>query len=130
MSQTNQHARHAIEVDVECRFVEEKSSPEQNRYLFYYVISISNKGSVATKLLTRHWIITDGNNKVQEVRGEGVVGEQPHLQPGEKYRYSSAAMIETSVGTMRGEYQMIDDEGEKFDVPIDQFVLSIPRTLH
>lgn len=130
MSQTKQHLRHAVEVTVECQFIEEKSSPEQNRYLFSYVVSISNKGSVATKLLSRHWVITDANNKTQEVKGKGVIGEQPRLQPGEQYRYSSATIIETSVGIMRGKYKMVDDDGETFDVPIKQFVLSIPRTLH
>ncbi|NJD08509.1 MAG: Co2+/Mg2+ efflux protein ApaG, partial [Methylococcaceae bacterium] len=82
------------------------------------------------RLLGRHWIITDANGKVQEVHGEGVVGEQPHLEPGESFRYTSAAMIETPVGFMQGEYRMLTDEGEPFDAEIPAFTLAVPRTLH
>ena len=126
MSSTPYH----IEVEVQTSYIEEQSSPENNRYVFAYTITIHNTGSVAAKLLTRHWIITDSNGKTQEVRGEGVVGEQPHLTPGERFQYTSGTMIETSVGSMRGSYQMIADDGVKFDAEIPAFTLSIPRTLH
>ncbi|BAZ95242.1 protein ApaG [Thiohalobacter sp. COW1] len=126
MSSTPYH----IEVEVQTSYIEEQSSPEDNRYVFAYTITIHNTGSVAAKLLTRHWIITDSNGKTQEVRGEGVVGEQPHLTPGERFQYTSGTMIETSVGSMRGSYQMIADDGVEFDAEIPAFTLSIPRTLH
>ncbi|RRQ22324.1 Co2+/Mg2+ efflux protein ApaG [Thiohalobacter thiocyanaticus] len=126
MSSTPYH----IEVEVQTTYIEEQSSPEDNRYVFAYTITIRNTGSVAAKLLTRHWIITDSNGKSQEVRGEGVVGEQPHLEPGGSFQYTSGTMIETSVGSMRGSYQMIADDGVEFDAEIPAFTLSIPRTLH
>lgn len=119
-----------IQVNVETQYVEEQSAPDYGRYVFAYTITIKNEGNVPARLLTRHWIITDANNKVQEVKGEGVVGEHPHLQPGEKFRYTSGTMIETSVGSMRGSYQMIADDGVEFDAEITPFTLSIPRTLH
>lgn len=111
-------------------YIEAQSSPAIDRYVFAYTITIKNLGTVPAKLIRRHWLITDANGKVQEVRGEGVVGEQPRLLPGEYFRYTSAAMIETPVGVMRGNYQMISDEGEAFDAEIPEFTLSIPRTLH
>lgn len=119
-----------IKVKVRTNYIETQSSPGDNRYVFAYTITIQNEGKVSAKLLTRHWIITDGNGKVQEVRGEGVVGEQPELSPGESYEYTSGTMIETSVGTMGGSYQMIDERGNLFDAQIPEFVLSVPRTLH
>ncbi|MGD2171701.1 MAG: Co2+/Mg2+ efflux protein ApaG [Gammaproteobacteria bacterium] len=119
-----------IQVDVETRYIEEQSNPEQNYYVFAYTITIQNKGQQAAQLLTRHWVITDSNQKVQEVRGEGVVGEQPHLKPGEQFVYTSGTMLETAVGTMRGSYQMRADDGSHFDAEIDEFVLSTPRVLH
>lgn len=119
-----------IKVEVETNYVGSQSSPEDNRYVFAYTITIRNAGRLSAKLLTRHWIITDGNGKVQEVRGEGVVGEQPELAPGESYEYTSGTMIETAVGTMGGSYQMIDERGDLFDARIPEFVLSAPRTLH
>ena len=122
--------REIIKINVETNYIEAQSSPEDNRYVFAYTITIQNKGHLRAKLLTRHWIITDGNGKVQEVRGEGVVGEQPELAPGEIYEYTSGTMIETAVGTMGGSYQMIDETGELFDAKIPEFVLSAPRTLH
>jgi ApaG protein len=122
--------RYNIEVDVETAFVDEQSDPEQDRYVFAYTITIRNVGEVAARLLTRHWVITDSNGRIQEVRGEGVVGEQPHLEPGEGFRYTSAAMIETPVGSMHGSYQMLADDGTQFDADIPAFSLSIPRTLH
>lgn len=112
------------------QYIEAQSSPEQNRFVFAYTITITNVGSVPARLLTRHWLITDGNGKVQEVNGEGVVGEHPHLNPGDSFRYTSAAMIETQVGVMQGKYKMLSDNGENFNALIPKFTLSIPRTLH
>ena len=111
-------------------FIASQSVPEQERFVFAYTITITNCGEVPAKLLSRHWLITDANGKIQEVRGEGVVGEQPYLRPGESYRYTSGAMLETPVGTMQGTYSMRSDDGEDFDAPIPRFTLSIPRTLH
>lgn len=119
-----------IKVEVETRYVEEQSLPEQGRYIFAYAVTIENVGKVPAQLLSRHWIITDANNKTQEVRGEGVVGEQPRLKPGERFRYTSGTMLGTPVGSMQGTYQMIADDGVEFDADIPAFVLSIPRTLH
>jgi len=119
-----------IKVDVETRYIEEQSNPEQNYFVFAYTITIQNQGRLTAQLLTRHWVITDSNHKVQEVRGEGVVGEQPVLKPGEQFVYTSGTMLETSVGTMKGSYQMESDDGSKFDATIDEFVLSTPRILH
>ena len=119
-----------IQVDVETRYIEDQSNPDQNYYVFAYTITILNKGEQPAQLLTRHWVITDSNHKVQEVRGDGVVGEQPVLKPGEQFVYTSGTMLETSVGTMRGSYQMKADDGSRFDAVIDEFVLSTPRVLH
>ena len=123
-------SEYRIQVDVETAYIESQSTPEQNRYVFAYTITIHNAGSVAAKLLTRHWLITDANGKVQEVRGDGVVGEQPHLRPGESFQYTSGTMIETPVGSMSGSYQMLADDGTRFDAEIRPFSLSVPRTLH
>ena len=119
-----------IQIDVQTQYIEEQSNPDQDYYVFAYTITIMNKGDQAAKLLNRHWIITDSNHKVQEVRGEGVVGEQPHLKPGEQFVYTSGTMLETSVGTMRGSYEMQSEDGHLFDASIDEFVLSTPRVLH
>jgi ApaG protein len=119
-----------IAVTVQTRFLKEQSAPDDNRYVFAYTINIANAGSVPARLLTRHWIITDANGKVQEVRGDGVVGEQPWLRPGDDFNYTSGAVLETAVGTMRGSYQMLADDGRRFDAAIPQFILSIPRTVH
>jgi len=119
-----------IEIGVETRYVEEQSDPDSDRYVFAYTITISNTGAEPAKLLNRHWVITDANGKVQEVRGQGVVGEQPHLEPGEQFQYTSGTVIETPVGTMEGEYEMVTDRGDAFVAPIGRFTLSIPRTLH
>ena len=125
-----QTMQYNITIEVETTYVREQSLPEQNRYLFAYTITITNTGSIPVQLLSRHWVITDANNKVQEVRGEGVVGEQPHLTPGESFRYTSAAMLETPVGCMQGEYQMIADDGVEFEAEIPAFNLSTPHTIH
>jgi len=119
-----------ITVDVEPYYIEDQSEPHQNRYVFAYTVHIQNNGSVAAKLVSRHWIITDANGKIQEVRGQGVVGEQPLLQPGEAFQYTSGAVLDTSVGTMRGFYQMMGEDGNQFNAEIPRFTLSIPRTLH
>ena len=122
--------QYKIRVEVETTYIQDQSAPDDNRYVFAYTITITNQGSIAAQLLNRHWIITDANNKVQEVRGEGVIGEQPYLQPGDSFRYTSAAMIETPVGCMQGEYQMIADDGFEFDAEIPAFNLATPNTLH
>ena len=126
----NESALNDIKVDVETRYIEDQSDPEQNYYVFAYTITIQNVGRQAAQLLTRHWVITDSNQKVQEVRGDGVVGEQPLLKPGEQFVYTSGTMLETAVGTMKGSYQMLADDGSRFDANIDEFVLSTPRVLH
>src|SRR5690606_7772721 len=109
---------------------EAESSPETNRSVFAYTITIRNDGAEPAKLLSRHWIITDAHGEMQEGRGDGGVGEEPHQSPRASDRYTSAVMIETPVGTMRGEYQMVADDGERFDAEIPLFTLAIPRTLH
>lgn len=121
---------HGIRVDVVTSYVEEQSNPGDGRFVFSYTITIRNEGDVPAKLLTRHWIITDANGKVQEVNGEGVVGEQPYLQPGEGFRYSSGAILETPVGAMQGSYRMVADDGQHFDAPIAPFRLAMPGLLH
>lgn len=121
---------YSIKVDVETAYIGEQSIPDLHRYVFAYTVTIKNTGSLPAKLLTRHWIITDANGKVQEVRGEGVVGEQPYLRPGEDFQYSSGTMLETPVGSMRGSYQMLADNGVEFDAEIPAFTLSLPYTLH
>jgi ApaG protein len=119
-----------IEVQVTTRYLDDQSQPHENRYVFAYTITIKNRGQHPARLMSRHWIITDANGKVQEVRGDGVVGEQPWMRPGDDFQYTSGAVLETSVGTMRGSYQMVADDGTQFDAPIPEFTLSIPRTLH
>ena len=119
-----------IRIQVATSYVDEQSEPEQDRYVFAYTITISNAGDTAAQLLSRHWVITDANGKVQEVSGDGVVGEQPHLQPGEEFRYSSGAVLETPVGAMQGLYRMQADDGVNFDAPIAPFTLAVPGLLH
>ena len=119
-----------IEINVETRYLEAQSDPSDDRYVFSYTITIRNIGRVPAQLVSRHWLITDSNGKTQEVRGQGVVGEQPHLQPGQGFRYSSGAVIETPVGSMQGSYQMRADDGLEFDAPIPAFRLAKPGILH
>ena len=119
-----------ITVSVDTRFLDEQSAPAEQRYAFAYTITIANHGTVGARLLSRHWIITDGNGNVREVHGEGVVGEQPWVRPGADYEYTSGAVLETALGTMHGSYQMVADDGTHFDALIPAFVLSIPRVLH
>ena len=122
--------KYAIEVTVETQFLPEQSDPTDERYLFAYRIRVTNTGTVAAQLISRHWIITDAEGKIEEVRGLGVVGKQPLLQPGEGFEYSSGCPLPTPVGTMKGTYQMVAEDGTRFDVPISEFVLAVPRTLH
>lgn len=122
--------KNKIIVEATPQYIESQSSPNEDRYVFAYTITITNVGIIPAKLLSRHWLITDSNGKTQEVRGEGVIGEQPYLKPGESFRYSSGAMIETPVGVMQGKYLLISDSGENFKASIPKFTLSIPRTLH
>jgi ApaG protein len=119
-----------IRVEVETSYVEEQSDPRDKRFVFSYTITIRNEGEVPARLLTRHWIITDANGNVKEMRGDGVVGEQPYLKPGQGFRYSSGAVIETPVGTMHGTYQMVADDGRQFDAAIAPFRLAMPGVLH
>jgi ApaG protein len=122
--------KHSIDVQTRVTYLQDQSDVEQNRYVFAYTITITNNGTAAAQLISRHWIITDSNNLVQEVRGEGVVGEQPRLKPGESFSYTSGAAIATSAGTMRGSYQMVADDGDEFDATIPEFALVMPGTLH
>ncbi len=119
-----------ITIQVATSYVDDESEPEADHYVFAYTITISNRGDVAAQLISRHWIITDANGKVQEVNGDGVVGEQPLLHPGEKFRYSSGAVLETSVGAMQGLYRMEADGGVGFDALIAPFTLAVPGLLH
>ena len=121
---------YAIDIDVATRYLDDQSEPEQDRYVFAYTIHIRNNGKVPARLLGRHWVITDANGKVEEVTGEGVVGEQPWLRPGDDFCYTSGAVLETHLGTMHGSYEMLADDGTRFDAPIPEFILSVPRTLH
>nr|WP_288454687.1 Co2+/Mg2+ efflux protein ApaG [uncultured Pseudomonas sp.] len=122
--------RYQIDVNIVTRYLPEQSQPEQNRFAFAYDVTIHNAGELPAKLLTRHWIITDGNGQVQEVRGAGVIGEQPLIAPGESHRYSSGTLMATKVGTMQGSYQMLADDGQRFDAPIAPFRLAMPGALH
>ena len=119
-----------FDIAVDTCFLDDQSAPEEGRFVFAYTIHIRNDGKVPARLLGRHWLITDGNGKVKEVVGEGVVGEQPWLRPGEGFEYTSGAVLETDIGTMRGSYDMLADDGTRFAAPIPPFTLSIPRTLH
>jgi ApaG protein len=122
--------RSAIKIDVVTRYLAEQSAPAENRFVFAYTITINNRGLHAVQLLSRHWRITDANNRVQEVRGEGVVGEQPLIEPGKSYTYTSGSMLETAVGTMEGDYEMIGSNGHRFNAPIPVFSLAQPGALH
>ena len=119
-----------IHIHVATDYVDDQSEPDADRYVFAYTITISNQGQVPATLMGRHWIITDANGKVQEVNGDGVVGVQPHLNPGEQFRYSSGAVLETPVGAMQGLYRMETDNGASFDAPIAPFTLAVPGLLH
>ena len=121
---------HEIAVSAQTQYLPDQSDEKAERYVFAYTITIRNAGSVAAQLVSRHWVITDAEGLVQEVRGLGVVGAQPTLAPGESFEYTSGASIATPVGTMRGSYQMLAADGTRFEAPIPEFTLSIPRVLH
>lgn len=127
MSETE---KYRIQVEAAAEFIPAQSDPDDERHVFAYHITITNTGSLAAQLLSRHWIITDGSGDRQEVRGEGVVGEQPRLAPGEQFRYTSGSVLKTPVGTMHGSYQMVAEDGTRFDAPIPAFTLAMPRVLH
>lgn len=122
--------KYQISINVDTAYLAEQSDPSADRYVFAYTITIANTGTVAAQLISRHWIITDAENVVQEVKGLGVVGEQPLLRPGESFEYTSGTALATPVGTMRGTYQMVAEDGNKFDAEIPAFTLSMPRVLH
>jgi len=125
-----QEKQYDVAVSSQTQYLAEQSDEANGRYVFAYTMTIRNAGSVAAQLISRHWIITDSQGLVQEVRGLGVVGAQPLLQPGETYEYTSGASIATPVGTMRGTYQMVAEDGTRFEAEIPQFTLSVPRILH
>jgi len=122
--------KYRIEIHPMPQFIPDQSDPENDRYVFAYTITIKNVGSVPAQLISRHWIITDANNEVQEVRGIGVVGKQPLLQPGESFQYTSGSALTTPIGTMKGTYQMVAEDGTHFEAVIPEFVLATPRALH
>lgn len=122
--------KYQIEVLPMPQYLAEQSDPENDRYVFAYTITIRNTGQIAAQLVSRHWVITDANNAVQEVRGLGVVGKQPLLQPGESFEYTSGSSLTTPIGTMKGSYQMVAEDGSHFEAEIPEFVLASPRALH
>lgn len=122
--------RHQINVNAVAEYLADQSRPDDGQYVFAYHITLINAGTVTAQLLSRHWIITDGNGKIQEVKGQGVVGEQPVLKPGQAFRYTSGCVLETPVGTMQGSYQMVAEDGETFDAAIAPFMLAMPHALH
>jgi ApaG protein len=123
-------SKYDITIVPKATYVEDQSDPSKDQYVFAYTITISNTGNIPAQLISRHWIITDANGKVLEVKGLGVVGQQPLLKPGESFEYTSGTHLETAVGTMHGTYQMIAEDGQQFDAPIPSFTLSVPRILH
>lgn len=122
--------KYEMKVTARIAYIPAQSDVQNSRYVFAYTITIKNIGNVTAQLISRHWIITDANNQLQEVRGLGVVGEQPRLRPDESFEYTSGTAIATPVGTMRGTYQMVAEDGSQFDAPIPEFTLSVPRVLH
>lgn len=122
--------RYQVDVSVATRFLAEQSQPEHNRFAFAYTITVRNNGSLPARLLSRHWVITDGDGHVEEVRGEGVVGQQPLIDAGKSHSYSSGTVMTTKVGTMQGTYQMLADDGKRFDAIIKPFRLAVPGALH
>jgi ApaG protein len=122
--------RYGIEVSVKPAYLADQSDPAKSQFVFAYTITIVNTGSVTAQLISRHWVITDAEHHVQEIKGLGVVGQQPVLKPGERFEYTSGASIPTPVGTMRGSYHLVAEDGHAFEAPIETFTLSVPRTLH
>jgi ApaG protein len=130
MPRMEEIVKHGIVIQTQVNYLPEQSDEAGNRFVFSYTITIINLGQATAKLISRHWIITDAHNHVQEVRGQGVVGEQPVLKPSQSFEYTSGTVLTTQVGTMRGSYQMQAEDGSQFEVEIPQFVLSVPRVLH
>ncbi len=126
----NDEVNYDIRVSVSTQYIEAESNAEASRFVFAYTILIENKGDIPAKLLSRHWIITDANNRTQEVKGKGVIGEQPYLKPGQSFQYTSGTMLETPVGSMQGTYQMVADDDHHFDAIIEPFSLALPRMLN
>jgi ApaG protein len=122
--------KYEITVAAEAAYLADQSDPSRHQYAFAYTITLTNTGTVAAQLLSRQWIITDSDHHVQEVKGMGVIGQQPRLAPGESFEYTSGASIATPVGTMRGAYQMVAEDGHSFEAAIPVFTLSVPRVLH
>ena len=122
--------KYAVSVSAKTRYIADQSDEAKDRFVFSYTVTIRNSGTMPAQLISRHWIITDSSNKVQEVRGLGVVGAQPLLKPGEHFEYTSGTALATPVGTMSGSYQMVAEDGTQFDAPIPEFSLSVPRVLH
>ena len=122
--------RYQVDVSVATRFLAEQSQPEHDRFAFAYSITVHNNGSLPARLLSRHWIITDGDGHVEEVRGEGVVGQQPLIDVGNSHSYSSGTVMTTKVGTMQGTYQMLAEDGKRFEAVIKPFRLAVPGALH
>lgn len=122
--------KYRIEIHPAPQFIPEQSDPDNDRYVFTYTITIRNTGEIPAQLISRHWIITDANNEIQEVRGLGVIGKQPLLKPGESFEYTSGTAMPTPLGTMKGTYQMVAEDGTRFEAEIPEFVLAIPRVLH
>ena len=119
-----------MSIAIKTRYVEEQSAPDEDRYVFAYTIQIRNTGQASAQLISRHWVITDANGTVNEVRGLGVVGHQPLLRPGEEFEYSSGTAFGTATGVMRGEYFFVGEDGRHFEAQIPEFTLQLPRTLH
>lgn len=119
-----------VRVSIQSRYIPDQSSPAERRYVFAYTVTVENVGAARVQLKSRHWIITDGNQEVEEVRGPGVVGKQPSLGPGESFEYTSGCVLKTAHGTMRGSYQMVRDDGSPFDASIAPFGLSLPASLN
>lgn len=126
----NETADYSLEIQIATQFLDDESEPDDDRYVFAYTIRIRNLGKLPAQLVGRHWLITDANGRIEEVHGDGVVGEQPRLEPGEQFTYTSGATLPTAVGTMEGRYDMVGDDGTRFDAPIPPFTLAVPRTLH
>lgn len=123
-------AFYEFKVNVQTQYLQEQSDPDASHYVFAYAVTIRNTGQIAAQLISRHWVIIDANNQTEEVRGLGVVGNQPFLQPGEQFQYTSGTSLTTPQGSMKGEYFCVAEDGERFETPIPEFVLSLPRTLH
>lgn len=123
-------SKYDIRVSAEGAYLEDQSEPGAHRYAFAYTITIANSGSLAAQLLSRHWLITDANGRVQEVHGDGVIGQQPLIEPGKAFQYTSGAVLETPIGSMSGSYQMRASDGEKFNAAIPIFRLAVPRALN